>query len=97
MAARSEIQLLISRIPLRAARSRPETLSRRINRDANGFEVRVRVCGTTVINRRTSADEGYWRSPPRCSFECPPFVRSCINVLSSVANKIYLARVDNRR
>lgn len=41
---RSEIQLLISRIPLRAARRRPETLSRRINRDARGgFEVRVRV------------------------------------------------------
>lgn len=96
MAGRSEIQLLISRIPLRPARSRPETLGRRINHDAKGFEVRVRVCGTTVINRRTSADEGYWRSPPplpppESQFRmCVPFVRSCINVLSSVANKIYL-------
>lgn len=33
---RSEIQLLISRIPLHAARRRPETLGRRINRDAEG-------------------------------------------------------------
>lgn len=76
MAARSEIQLLISRIPLRAARSRPETLGRRINHDAKGFEVRVRVCGTMVINRRTSADEGYWRSPDAVSNARRLFVRA---------------------
>lgn len=45
---RSEIQLLISRIPLRAARQRPETLRSpnqpwRGARGGKGFEVRVRV------------------------------------------------------